>query len=897
LRDHVRRLNRSSEDARAVIMAMTPALSQSDRGDALFVVAQGFTKAHSAFATALRAFNQSAASDLTDSNLAATEASLTLTAIVARMDALLEARHLMRDWAGWCNLRNRGTTYGLAALIADLEAGLIAPEATTDAFDLAYARWWLPPTLDADPVLHDFRRFQHEHAITDFRQIDDLVRAEATARVIAALSHDLPDVQGVPRNSELGLLRHQMELQRPSRTIREMIGALPTTFSKLAPCMLMSPLSIAQYMPPDKALFDVVIFDEASQITTWDAVGAIARGRQTIIVGDPKQLPPTNFFGRNDDDGDGTIPDHEADLESILDEAKASGIPVRDLRWHYRSRNESLIAFSNYHYYQNRLITFPSPSVEDRAVRLTSVKDGVYDRGKSRTNPIEARAVADEAVRRMQSWLKLPEATRPTLGIITFNGQQQRLIEDLLDAARRDHPELEWFFADTRTEATIVKNLENVQGDERDVILFSITFWKDSAGKTAMDFGALNRDGGERRLNVAVTRARQELIIFSGFTADQIDASRTKATGVLHLKTFLDFAERGAIALPAQEAGSTGGIDSPFEGAVIEALERLGWQTLPQVGVSGFRIDIGIRHPDRPGAYLAGVECDGATYHRAATARDRDKVREQVLRGLGWNILRVWSTDWWFDAKGATDCLHEALTRQLEDDRAKGEPAAAAETVRWDMGHDIEPDTIVVDEPGDVEGAPAPPSKAEESDPLPNIMALPVSIPANAYRLSDLSYLTAEPERFHDFDYRHTLKAMINYVLATEGPVRSDSLVQRITRAHGWARAGGKIRERIDMYLRDVERTVESSGEFLWKKDTLADRIDYRPPADSDSRRGIGDIALAELTGLVLDNPALLLSHDPALELSRLIGVERLTTPSRERLDQALQRAQTLGTP
>lgn len=373
------------------------------------------------------------------------------------MGELVGSAHLLRDWSSWCRARRTAIDNNLGPLVDDIQSGRVAPADAGPAFALAYARWWLPPTLDSDKVLRDFRRFQHEHAITDFREIDDLVRAQASRRVTSAIAHGLPPVQSVPRNSELGLLRHQMELQRPSRSIREMISAMRQSFGKLAPCVLMSPLSIAQYLPPDQALFDVVIFDEASQITTWDAVGAIARARQTIIVGDPKQLPPTNFFGTNEDDED--VVEHERDLESILDEAKASGIPVRDLRWHYRSRNESLIAFSNHHYYQNRLITFPSPAVEDRAVQLRKVR-GIYDRGKSRTNRIEAQAVADEAVSRMRAWLKLFEKDRPTLGVITFNAQQQSLIQDLLDAARRDDSTLEWFFADDRVEPTIVKNLE-----------------------------------------------------------------------------------------------------------------------------------------------------------------------------------------------------------------------------------------------------------------------------------------------------------------------------------------------------------------------------------------------------------------------------------------------------
>lgn len=826
---------------------------------------------------------------------------------VTELGALIDARHLLRDWTVWCRVRNRAVACNLSSLVEQLEGETIRPGETRAAFRLGYAGWWLPKVLDADPVLRDFRRFQHENAIKEFREIDDLVRSHATQRVIGAIAHGLPPVQSVPRNSELGLLRHQMELQRPSQSIRDMIGKMPQSFSKLAPCMLMSPLSIAQYLPPEQALFDVVIFDEASQITTWDAVGAIARGRQTIIVGDPKQLPPTNFFGRNEDDEE--IADHEKDLESILDEAKAAGIPVRDLRWHYRSRSESLIAFSNHHYYQNRLVTFPSPAIEDRAVHLRKIPHGVYDRGKSRTNRIEAEAVAREAVARMKDWLKLPEQERPTLGVITFNGQQQSLILDLLDAERRENPELEWFFAEERIEPVIVKNLENVQGDERDVIFFSITFWKDAAGKLAMDFGALNRDGGERRLNVAVTRARRELVIFSGLTADQIDTSRTKALAVQHLKTFLDYAERGAIALPAQDSGSVGGFESPFEEAVADQLRQRGWMVVPQVGISGFRIDLGIRHPDLSGAYLAGVECDGATYHESATARDRDKVRQQVLEGLGWNILRVWSTDWWFDAAGCAERLHASLGSLLEESRAR----RAAEEAEREISKEMEEAESVGETFGDA-AAPlieetAPPlsflettdsSSAEEKSgsgfsetPQMPYAAGPTSNAASTtrqYRLTDLSGFQADPEQFFEFGYRDTLRGMIEAVIETESPLRIDILAQRIARVHGWSRTGSRIRERIDIHLRSFDTTTETGGDFIWKKGAVSDIISYRPPVNEEARRAIADIPLAELVSVVHDNPGLLNEDDPAREMARLLGVERLAAVSRARLDEAIVR-------
>ena len=892
---------RSQEETRSMLRFVAPCLrgtSENDgvrqSGDRLLTAIEGFQAARKHFRE-VSGREISAGSDGPD-----------LATLSENLGALVNGRHLLRDWSAWCRIRRRAIASSLAPLVEQIEKGMVPPEDARSAFRLGYARWWLPKVLDSDPVLRDFRRFQHENAIKEFREIDDLVRSHATRRVISAIAHGLPTVQSVSRNSELGLLRHQMELQRPSQSIRDMIGKMPQSFPKLAPCMLMSPLSIAQYLPPDQALFDVVIFDEASQITTWDAVGAIARARQTVIVGDPKQLPPTNFFGRNEDEDE--IADHEKDLESILDEAKAAGIPVRDLRWHYRSRSESLIAFSNHHYYQNRLVTFPSPLVEDRAVRLHKVPDGVYDRGKSRTNRIEAEAVTREAVCRMKGWLKLPEKDRPTLGVITFNAQQQSLILDLLDAARRNDPELEWFFAEERVEQTIVKNLENVQGDERDVIFFSITFWKDAAGKLTMDFGALNRDGGERRLNVAVTRARQELVVFSGFTADQIDPARTKALAVQHLKTFLDYAERGAVALPAQDIGSVGGFDSPFEEAVALQLERHGWAVVPQVGISGFRIDLGIRHPDLAGAYLAGVECDGATYHRSATARDRDKVREQVLKGLGWNILRVWSTDWWFDAAGCVERLHAGLESLLEESRARRAAEKQDVATHWDMGHEVEGIEEIRDDGAAPAEEPAPPSSTIEAElvsadaPMVSrdievAMQTPTSATVaevagkQGYHVTDLSGFPADPDQFFEFGYRDILRRMIEAIIETESPLRTDILAQRLARAHGWLRTGGRIRERIDLHLRDLDRTVESSGEFIWKKGAVSDILPYRQPASEEARRSIGDIPLAELTAVVLDNPDLLDEPDPSRELARLLGVERLAAVSRARLDEAIARA------
>ena len=918
-----------------IFRAVEPALFGGQAGDQMRSAANRFLAACGQFAESEERFWHIAGQER-DPWTSDTK----LNDIAARMRELVESRNLLRDWATWCTVRNRAEAHGLGPLVADIESGAVAPEESLDGFRLAYARWWLPPTLDHDDTLRNFRRFQHEHAIEEFQEIDALVRKAASARVITAIEHGLPAPQSVPRKSELGLLRHQMTLQRPSQSIREMIGRMPMAFPKLAPCVLMSPLSIAQYLPSNHASFDVVIFDEASQIATWDAVGAIARGKQTVIVGDPKQLPPTNFFGRNESDEDDIeIEDYEKDLESILDEAKASGLPVHSLRWHYRSRHESLIAFSNWAYYQNGLITFPSPVTEDRAVSFRHIADGVYDRGKSRTNRQEARAIAREVTARLKQWVKLPESDRPTIGVTTFNSQQQTLIQDLLDEARRADPDLEWFFADERIESVFVKNLENVQGDERDVILFSVTYCHDAAGKLTMNFGAINPEGGERRLNVAVTRARQELVVFSGITADKIDAERTKSQGVRDLKTFLDYAERGPVALPAQVEGSEGEADSPFEEAVAEELRKRGWNIVPQVGISGFRVDIGVKHPDKAGAYLAGVECDGATYHSSATARDRDKIREEILRGLGWNILRVWSTDWWFDQEGAADklnqalqSLHESASVQVESSpepvEHAEEPVSETPPSSQDQGRSRAPDGPTrslgeLYQSSALSLGPAPDGRPdrERAETLqtpvriggaaPSVEVAPTgSIPRDSrsaddppsaiegrerYEITDLSGFSVDPDAFFDFSYRDTLGAMVAAVLENEAPVREDLLAQRIARAHGWQRTGRRIRERIQLHLRDIDRTHESTGVFLWPKGSVVERTPYRPPAGPEHHRAISEISTAELRDVVANNPSLAHEEDPALAFARLLDIDRLSASARARLEEVLAKAKDLG--
>ncbi len=911
MRSALDRAGRISGDINAIVDALGQSISSGDPNDAILSRSDELRASVARFERASQGYAE-LGGRLPDES----PQSEFLDAVAHAMDGITANQSALQSWSDWCGRREMARAHGLGPFVDAIEAEDMSPDDLEDAFELAYARWWLPEAIDSDDLLRQFKSFRHEDALRQFRELDDRARSIAASQVRRALVHGLPAPQDVPRRSELGLLRHQMELQRPSKSIREMIAAMPETFAKLAPCLLMSPLSIAQYLPTNQALFDLVIFDEASQITTWDAIGSIARGRQTIIVGDPKQLPPTNFFGRSDDgEDDQDQAYYERDLESILDEARASGLPDWRLNWHYRSRHESLIAFSNWHYYANRLVTFPSPVTLDRAVHLEHLPSATYDRGKSRTNRAEAEAIVKDASGRMVEWLDLPELDRPTLGVITFNSQQQTLIDDLFDKARRENPDLEWFFSEDRIEPTIVRNLENVQGDERDVMMFSITYGHDHAGKLTMAFGAINRDGGERRLNVAVTRAREELAVYSSITADKIDVRRARGLGVQHLKAFLDYAERGMIALPAQHGETTGSFESPFEEAVGEALSNAGWHVRPQVGVSGYRIDLGVVHPDKAGVYLAGIECDGATYHRAATARDRDKVREQVLRNLGWTILRIWSLDWWYSADEVRDRIVNELSDLLdvsrqEDIRRRAEAEARAEARLQTRAQTTNRQAAELKT--DVEEAEEPPTSPSNTDIAEGanlgvtdafrLIASGSGTSSNdraaddapLFRIADLSGFHADPDQFFEFRYRQTIHDMVAAIMTAEAPIREDVLAKRIARAHGWLRTGARIRDQLALHLRDLDRTDEQTGRFLWSKGSVRDSIAYRVPASDEDRRSVAEIAVAELVGCALANSDLLGERDPALSFARLIGLDRLAQPSRQRLEQALGLARAM---
>ena len=776
------------------------------------------------------------------------------TALQERCTLWQQRLNGLKAWCYWRSVRREALSLKLQPLIKAYETQGLATETLQETFIKGYYQWWCDAVISAEPPLSGFFSSAFEDKIRQFKEIDDkytlLTRKEIQMRVAAKL----PKGQANNPNSEMGLLRHQLQRKVGHLPVRSLIQKIPNLLPRLKPCLLMSPISVAQYLDPSHSAFDIVVFDEASQIPVWDAVGAIARGKEAIIVGDPKQLPPTNFFSRADSedgaDADDGIVD---DLESILDDCIAAQLPERHLNWHYRSRHESLIAFSNHHYYDNRLLTFPSPH-QELGVSFRHVI-GEYDKGKSRTNRAEATAVVSEVLRRLLD----PVHARFSIGIVTFSQAQQQLIDDLLEEARRRNPEIEPYFADGAAEPLFIKNLENVQGDERDLILFSICYGPDATGRVSMNFGPMNRDGGERRLNVAITRARQEVIVFSTLRAEHIDLSKSRSRGMADLKCFLDYAERGPVAITERRVTEADGVcESPLEMLICDVLRSKGHTVHTQVGCSGYRIDLAIVDPERPGRYLLGIECDGTNYHRAKTARDRDKLRESILVGLGWTIHRVWSTDW--------------LERPVEElARIK----AAIEAAR----HKV-PEAEAVPAPW-LASAPPMTRSAPVTELSQDLLSRrPVAPVYEPFRVKEIK---GAPDDFYDVESDGGIRSLIETIVAKEGPVSLDLVARRVAEQWGIGRVTSRTIKRIEKLtiIAKVRIIREADGLFLWSpgQDPQTFSLFRIVGETDDSKRDAEYLPPQEVANAVLH---ILEQHvsmplaDLVRETARLFGYQRI---------------------
>jgi very-short-patch-repair endonuclease len=484
-----------------------------------------------------------------------------------------------------------------------------------------------------------------------------------------------PGFNNGPKNTwtDTAMLRNEFAKQRRFTPVRNLLSRAGQAIQTLTPCFMMSPLSLAKFLTPGKLAFDLIVIDEASQMQPEDALGGLLRAKQIVVVGDPKQLPPTDFFARSDEKQSSDDEFEDIDDESILEACQRSFRELRCLKWHYRSRCESLIAFSSREFYENELITFPQARPASFSVDLVRV-DGFY---QARRNVIEASRLAQEAVEFMRHFAEESEATIPTLGIVAINATQCELLREEVRRISADDALVDCYREKVKSKGDefFVKNLENVQGDERDFIFISLTYGREP-GATAMKqrFGPINGKQGHRRLNVLYSRARIRMCIFASFGSADVKPAEGSHQGVHVLKRYLEYAEtrgRAAVGRPSGEP------DSDFELEVADRLRRSGYDVVYQVGVSGYKIDLGVRHPDRPEMFLAGVECDGARYHSSTSARDRDRLRQEVLQGLGWDLVRVWSTDWFDNPAHET----EKLVKKLE--RLRSQPACGFNDYRW----------------------------------------------------------------------------------------------------------------------------------------------------------------------------------------------------------------------
>lgn len=589
---------------------------------------------------ALRKMVDSLALDLPIAFGVAQFTALPLSDAISRLDEWRRCTESITDWTAFNIQLSRLADQGLGELAARIVEGQIAPGTAVDRFRRALDECLIREVWRQFPSLAQFSGVSYDHEVAEFRRLDeqriDVARLEVRMRHhvelhLAKLSHD--------HQHEFRTINRQIAKKRNHMALRELFARAPNAVQKLKPVFMMSPLSVAQFLKPGKITFDLLIVDEASQVRPEEALGAIARVRQIVVVGDDKQLPPTNFFNQilvdDDDEVDAT---GVGGLESILGLCTAQNISRRMLRWHYRSRHDSLIRVSNHEFYDDALLVAPSPADDpNKGLRFHHIANGVFDRGGSATNRIEAEAVARAVIEHARSFPQL------SLGVGTFSIAQRDAILDALELLRRKEPSFEDFFALGNREPFFVKNLENVQGDERDVIFISVGYGKDSSGYFALGFGPVSNPGGERRLNVLMTRARDCCRVFSSITADDIDLNRAKSRGAEVLKVFLSYAADRRLDVPKPSGGDH---DSEFERQVARAVRTLGFEVHAQVGSAGFLIDLAVVDPEMPGRYLLGIECDGATYHRARWARDRDRLRQQVLEDQGWTIHRVWSTDW-----------------------------------------------------------------------------------------------------------------------------------------------------------------------------------------------------------------------------------------------------------
>lgn len=759
------------------------------------------------------------------------------SALLAMLDNWLEHFDQIKDWCQWCLRKKQLESQNLSAVTSYILDHHKTGAEASNAFSKGIYHRLAIKTIEADESLRLFNGLIFEEIINKYKELTSEFQELSKKELYCRLAARIPSLTiEATANSEVGILKRNITNGGRGTSIRRIIDQIPTLLPKLCPCMLMSPISVAQYIDMDADKFDVIIFDEASQMPTSEAAGAIARGKALVVVGDPKQMPPTSFFSSSQVDEDEAEFD---DMDSILDDCISLSMPSRYLTWHYRSKHESLIAFSNSQYYDGKLYTFPS--VDDKASKVRLVRvNGIYDKGHTRSNRVEADAIVAEILRRLQD-TKLSELS---IGVVSFSQVQQNLIEDILNEELGKYPELEEKAFQSK-EPVFIKNLENVQGDERDVILFSIGYGADKNGSVSMNFGPLNNKGGERRLNVAVSRARYEMIIFSSLGSEQIDLKRTKAKGVEGLKKFLEFAERGAlsVAITQVQAREKGSLIS----LIAKELEQRGYKVDTFVGRSNFKVDLAIVDSSKSDSYILGILCDGKNYYETKSTRDREIVQPNVLQMLHWNIMRVWSVDWYDDKEKVLDRIINKL------DSLKGynpiELVAASITMNTIKAFNIANEPVV--------------QLVNDREREYGFADLPEM--GLGYNIDMVMYSAKQ------------VQEQLKQIIMVEQPITNTLLYKRVFQIWGLGRVTSRLQAFIDRLITDSYKDpLSGSTAIYWEKEENSRNYKYYR---INSKRDILDIPILEVMNaaeFVVEQQISLPFNDLKRRISQTLGFTRM---------------------
>ena len=769
-------------------------------------------------------------------------------ALASKLRLWLENIQQLDEWSQLLTAHERLREIAGSELIDAVAAGRIPHEEIASTIRYVHAEALYRIFASEKPSMTQMTAEHKAELVGSFRERER--RRRITVSQIIRGQH----ASRMPRGGmgAMGFIRGEVARKRGHKPIRTVMKNAGKEIQRIKPILLMSPISVAQYLPPGSTEFDLLVIDEASQVRPEDAIGAIARARQIVVVGDRQQLPPTSFFDRlvADEDEEGDLEDSETmaaprvtsavELESILTLCEARGLNTRMLEWHYRSRHPSLIHVSNEHFYEGRLVLFPSPSPskETDGLKVRRV-NGAYDRGGKRHNVIEAEAVARAVAEHARGF------SERSLGVVTFSTAQRDQVTYWLDKLRQDDESLDVFMREGKDEEFFVKNLENVQGDERDVIFVSVGYGPRIAGQRldSMGFGPVSTDGGERQLNVLFTRARFKTEVFASFDSGDIDLSRTRSEGARVLKHFLQAAETGYVDQPLVLDDDP---DSDFEVSVANAIRSLGYSVDHQIGSGGFRIDLAVRNPNQSGKYMLAVECDGATYHSALWARERDRQRQEVLEGLGWQFHRVWSTDWFHRRSAEFRRLEVAI-----------EAARISPTPRHEPGPEL---------PGHLDDA----NQVSQGGPAPSDLP--------DYEVADFSIWTKEEPHLVPMA---KMMEIVGRIIGVEGPVHEDEIARRVAALFGKQKAGSRIVGRVKAGLRYLkshnEQIVSSKGFWLTKEQLAEMPLRNRSRAPFNLRRAdlIPPMEIeAAIRRVLTDNGALGLEEIPRA-VALLFGFHR----------------------